>query len=354
MSPRARNPSGPFKTYANHLCAFASIAAGNASKRTDALRNAQERARASGFLPSARCQNANLEQAQSSLQHAWGTELLMVMSERFLDADEMVRLSNNWSVVQAYYVIYHATQAMVVANGNQRPETHQKTQKQFYSLFAGRGFGLEPWTMAFGHGGPLNVPPNMSVDDGVHSWTSCSATNRWNLAFKALRTARNDTLPAQEQDARERKRNQKRNLWRTEEHSRISAGRKPRREPAFQLMRLTADEKEAVRRTHRPFTLIDFLYRLRIRTNYEDSSMFTDGPDRVGQSEAVRNDLHELVATSLLVAELHIRPLVGATQFDNWVSTWINANARFNPPSGVAERTPFHAIPPVTQMATVI
>ena len=341
----ARDPTGSFKTYANHLRAFATIVGGNERDRAGALNRTLNRICSSRFLPEAICSKADLRQVRASLQNAWGTELLLVMSKRFLGSEEMISLSNNWSVVQAYYVLYHVTQAIAVAKGFPRPDSHPKTQKQFYNLFANRGPGLEPWTMAFGHDGPRNIPPGVQLDDSMHSWSACNSDSCWSLAFKSLRTAREDTMPEQEKNAREQKRSRQRRLWREEERNRCLAGRKPRMEPTFQLPRLTSSEKEEVNRNHRPFTLIDFLYRLRMRTNYEDSAMFTDGPEQPGQSEVVRDDLWELVATSLLVAELHVRQLVGAAAFDSWVQEWVNVNARFTPPIGVAERISLHNPP---------
>lgn len=345
MGMMTRDPVGSFKTYANHLRAFAVIAGKNGRDRTSALNETLRRIRSSGFLPTTRYLGADLRQVRASLQNAWGTELLLVMSKRFMESEEMIRLSNNWSVVQAYYVLYHATQAIVVAKGFPRPESHPKTQKQFHNLFANRGSGLEPWTMAFGYDGPQNVPPNVQLDHRIHSWSICNADSCWSLAFKSLRTAREDATPEQEQKAREEKRGRQRRSWQEEERGRRSAGRKPRKEPEVRLPRLTSSEKMDVSRSHRPFTLIDFLYRLRVRTNYEDSAMFTDGPEQIGQSEVVRDDLLGLVATSLLVAELYVRQLVGDTEFDGWVKEWVEGNARFTPPIGVAERMALHGSP---------
>lgn len=318
--------------------AFASIAAANTRTRADALHATLDRVLNSGFLPDATCLNADINQAKISLQNAWGTELLLGVGERVINAEELIRLSNNWSVVQAYYVFYHATQALAVSRGFPRPDSHPKTQNQFHNMFAGRGAGLEPWTMAFSHSGPQNVPAGVNVNDQIHSWTTCDPRSQWSLAYKALRTTREDALPERERIVREEKRKNKRRAWKEEEQQRLARGRKSRKEPKFRLPRLTIAEKEDVNRRLRAHTLIDYLFRLRIRTNYEDSAMFTDGPERNGQSGVVRNDLLLLVACSLLVVELHIRLLVGSAQFSQWVTDWVSANAQFEPPIGVAER----------------
>ncbi len=65
-------------------------------------------------------------------------------------------------------------------------------------------------------------------------------------------------------------------------------------------------EKEDVHRRLRPFGLIDYLYRLRLRSNYEDSAMFIDGPEDEGPSEQVRSDLCLLAGSTSLVCEMYI------------------------------------------------
>ena len=334
--------SAAFQTHANYLWAFALIASSNNRDRATALNLTLYRAKNSELLPKVQCKNANENQAQSSLQNAWGTELLLCIGERVLISDELVRLSNNWSVVQAYYILYHATQAIAAAKGQSRTESHSKTQKQFLTFFAKHGPGMEPWTLAYGNSGPENLPNGVSADHSIHSWSQCTPENCWGLAYKALRTTREGAVPELKQKSQERKRANQRQGWKLEEKQRVASGKKPRRVPIFKLPRLSIPEQEKINNNLRSYTLMDFLYRLRIRTNYEDSAMFTDGPNDNRQFTAVRDDLLILASCSLLIAELHIRPLVGLNLFDSWVTNWVAANAQFNPSVGVAERIYHH------------
>lgn len=337
-----------FKTYSNYLRAFMTIARGTGLDTRDfLLRQVHTKLFESGRLPRSPCLDADLRQVETSLKIAWGTELLLAMGERF-DSDELIRLSNNWSVVQTYYVLYHATQAIVVAQGTTRPESHPATQKQFYNLFANRGTGLEPWTMAVDIDGAKNIPTGVTVDDSMHPWSTCTSRTCWNLAYKALRTARQEQLKERYKEARDEKKRNKRKTWKKEENDRIKAGRKPRVERPFPLPLLTPAEKTNINRNYRPFTLIDFLHRLRIRTNYKDSAMFTDGP-LAGESKLVRDDLIGLAAASLLIAELHVRALVGEQEFDAWVEAWVQTYALFDPPIGLATRKNLHKPPPATR-----
>ena len=70
-------------------------------------------------------------------------------------------------------------------------------------------------------------------------------------------------------------------------------------------------ERNVILASVRPNTILDYLYRLRIRTNYQDPSMFTDGPDREGESERVLAALRLLSTSTLLVHELRLAQLLG-------------------------------------------
>ncbi len=334
--------SGAFQTHANYLRAFSIITSGRDHNLLNSLKTTMNRVSASNFLPKTTCQNASIPQTISSLQNAWGTELLLNVGIRLIRSDELIRLSNNWSVVQSYYVLYHATQALTSAKGQTRPDTHTKTQNQFYTFLAERGGGLEPWTLAFGSSGPKNIPHKIDVDGELHNWVTCNEKTCWSLAYKALRTTREEALRLREKEERKNKRKQKRIDWGKNETQRIQSGKRPRKTPSFPLPNLTMTEKYEINQKLRPYTVMDYLYRLRIRTNYEDSAMFTDGPGDDRISDKVRHDLETITACSLLVFELHVRRLLGKTLFDKAVADWIGTNALFRPSIGVAGRRDLH------------
>ena len=70
-----------------------------------------------------------------------------------------MRLTNTWGAVQAYYVGYHETQALIVARGAARPSTHPNTQNQFVDLWVKRNLDLAPWTFGVIRGNAVrNLP----------------------------------------------------------------------------------------------------------------------------------------------------------------------------------------------------
>ncbi len=280
----------------------------------------------------------NLRAIRRSLANAWGTELLLALSREYATEDELVRIANNWGAVQAYYVAYHAFQAYLVANGETRPESHAKTQAMFADRWAQRPLQMPPWTFAAGERRFFNGPPGREVDLTVHQWKTCDATNCWDIAGRALKSTREGALPDAMKTRRENKRKEARREWERSERDRIAAGKKPRKMPKFPLPHLTVAEKAAVRRRVRPHTGMDYLYRLRVKSNYEDSTMFTDGPTDENASRLVHRDLVRIASSVLLMHELHIRERIGLTAMTQFIDDWTRRSMPADRRLGVAGR----------------
>ena len=221
------------------------------------------------------------------LRNAWSTESLLALTGEFA-TDEIIGTANNWAVVQGYYASYHVSQALFVARGDARANTHETGQSQFAAFWARPSISLPPWSLGWGPTGYLNVPNGIEVITPRSPWIGCDDRSCWGLLGMALRTTRNDTIDEQLVMARERKRAERRRLWRQQEAARLAEGRRARAEPAFpRRPQLTGGEKQQVMDHVRAHGILDYLYRLRIRSNYLDTTMFEDGPERVHLSSAM-------------------------------------------------------------------
>ncbi len=312
------DPSSRFRSHLNYIESFA-LLGGLALPTTTATAIERLSARARPLLTDAPPPAVDVDQVHRSLRNAWSTELLLALPGQWAtDDDEFMRLSNTWGVVQTYYVGYHATQALIIAKGNARPENHPKTQRQYAALWVDRPLLLPPWTFGCASPGWVNLPAGEAIDGSINSWTGATSSTAWSLAAKALTTTRRAAV----KDAVDRKRNDKqrerRNDWRSEEQSGIAAGRRPRTEPTFSRPQLSAPEKSAADRGVRTFTLLDYLYRLRIGANYDDAAVFFDGPTQSFESSTVHRSLVFLAAGSMLLAELRISALVGRATLQQW------------------------------------
>ncbi len=320
--------SGSFKTHAQYLRALAYLAGYSwPSESVDRVleRLAQRVAALPMFGQLQRRPDPDWREVRTRLSNAWGTELLLALSGVYAVEDELVRVSNSWGVVQTYYTTYHAAQALMVATGQRRPTSHPPTQKFFMSWWTERELGLAPWTLAAHADGYANLPAARVVDEGIHPWVRCDDDTCWDIAAKALRTTREDAIPEKLREARENKRRAVRRAWEEEEAARVAAGRRVRTMPSFRLPRLTTAEKEAATRRVRAHTLMDYLWRLRVKANYEDVAVFTEGPEDAHASAHVQRDLSNLASSTLLVHELCVRELLGRGRFLGVVDEWLRS-----------------------------
>lgn len=315
---------GTFRTHAQYLRAFAHLAGFTTptEKPADRLKLVRGATELAPSINLGRRRESDLAQVRLSLANAWGTELLLALSGEYAVEDELVRVSNSWGVVQAYYALYHATQALVVALGQPRPTSHPKTQQAFSNFWTQRRMVLPPWTMGAGAAGYINFPDGIAVDESFHPWKRCDKETRWQIAAKALRTTRDEAVDDALRSARDAKTKARRKQW--------QAARETGRERGLisepGRANLTQTERSDVSNRVRTHTILDYLYRLRVKANYEDVAVFTEGPTDSDSSRRVHKDLVSVVAAGLTVHELHVRRLVGAKTFGDVVSAWATAN----------------------------
>jgi len=127
--------------------------------------------------------------------------------------------------------------------------------------------------------------------------------------------------------ARVSKSQQKRKVWDAEERKREVNGGKPRQPPPVSSRsRLTRAESDAVVEAVRAVSLIDYIYRLRVKANYGDMTMFVEGPDSDSAAIAFLGDLHLLSAASLLAHELRIARILGKGVLAKEMRAWAGQN----------------------------
>jgi hypothetical protein len=269
---------------------------------------------------------------RAGLINAWGTEMILNITMAYAQDDEIVGVTNNWAAVQLYYAAYHATQALLLARGYPRPESHSQTQRMFADLWVTRNAILAPWSLGVGSDGVRNGP-GRDLDLGIHPWSACSPATCWDLAAKAIRTTRDDAVSAAIHRLRQERQKELRRA--------LDERRTRRRRDAtirVPLPRLTADDKVRVDRRIRPFSVLDFLFRLRVKTNYEDAAVFVEGPESPAQARLVRRDLAFLAAATLMLNEIHIELAIGEAQVREWADSWLQANHPGGRAMGLARR----------------
>jgi hypothetical protein len=279
-----------------------------------------------------------IDPVQTFLINAWGTELLLVLQEDLARSKEdwhVIALANQWAVVQSYYAIENATVALVLAQGNVKPDSHEKTRAAYAERWQGKPYG--PFAVVSGRGGLDHLPNAMKVEQ-VHILENVGERNCWGFIDMCLRTTRADMLNERFADARARKRSSRLKAWGEEENERLGRGRKPRKKPVLPLPRLLPSEKQAIEARVRPTSFIDYLYRLRIRSNYVDTKMFTEGPGTDFEAVQMHRYLSQLVGWNLLIIEAWIRRYVGANSFAAMMDAWLTHKVAATAPGGIVAR----------------
>ena len=312
-----------FKTHLNYLEAFNHLLNQDSSDSSGTmLDRIYDRINRSGVCNAVKRNDIDVAALKRSLSHAWGIERLLYANQEATSDDSLLRLANNWSCIQAYYVLYHATQTLQIAKGQKRPESHTATQKTFVNLWSTRGINLAPWSFVYSPDHPMVIPAGVVIDENIHNFTHCDEMSSWSLCFKALRTTRNESLPEAFKNKRIEKQKCQKLNWQKEETARLSAGKRPRLPRKFPLPHLTGEEKRAVDGKIRPYSLMDYLYRLRIKVNYQDADMFVDGPASNDQSIKAYTFLCNLASATLFLSELSIIPIWGKTKFSEYYKEW--------------------------------
>ena len=274
------------------------------------------------------------------LMSAWGTEFLLWSGGQMAaDEDsEIMALVNQWGVVQAYYACAYATQGVAVAQGNPRPDSHPKTQRLFVQFWIDSYRMFPPWSLAVDHSGPRNFPADIVTDEAVHPWIGIDGRSCWALDALLLRSTRRPIVQARADRRRIELQAARRKAFEREQDARRSRGRQMLRERNFAKPRLSPEQHADLDATLRPTTILDYLYRLRTRSHYQDPAVFFEGPETPDDASTLHRDLKSLTTWTCLLHELVVVELVGKEVFGDAVKAWLRNPVAASAGFGVGRR----------------
>lgn len=334
------DPAARFRSHKTFIEALCYVGGKNSVTRNErALRLLARKVLAAGCPTDKLPQSIDRTQVHQCLRNAWSTEVLLALpGEWAKDEDEFMRLSNSWGVVQAYYCGYHVTQALIVAKGGKRPTAHPQTQRQYANLWVDRPLEFAPWTFGVSHSGWKNLPSGVQIDSTVHPWTTCDSDNCWSLGAKVLRSTREEAVKRARETKRDEGQRDRKRAWQQDEAARLAQGKRPRAPKVFPRPQLSPNERQACDQGVRTYTVLDYLYRLRVGANYDDAGIFVDGPDNDYDSYLLHKRVNFLASGLALLSELRIRELVGPTQFYRWADDFIANSIPTSYSVGIKER----------------
>jgi hypothetical protein len=239
-----------------------------------------------------------------ALRNAWATEVAMALPRAINTGDDrFIAASLHWLGPQAYYAVYQAGLATILAKGAPLPASHQAFLKSTHSQFTEKGMLPSPWDAACEHG---------TVDKGSHSYTGC---------IQGGKPAPNTLFPGDLDDAtrvmclalkttRDRRFEEVKEALLKRKEVKTKAGK-----PAKQL---TMTRQNTMYDAMSPTTTFDFLYRLRIRSNYRDADTFLS--QNVGDVQPFYEELTDLARCTLHAIESLALLALGSTWFGKQVS----------------------------------
>ena len=256
------------------------------------------------------------------LFNAWNTELVLVLPATI--SPDFVKYANHWSPVQAYYAVYLALQAYFRSSLEQTPKDHAATmncvaeQIRSHNLFP-------PFWNVICEGAPTpqgakytDLPAGITIKQ-INPLTTPAANDFWDWYGMLLRTTRKRQF--------EKKLKEAGNQFRTKKGTRRK--------------RFTPQHKAQVLATLRPTTLFDFLYRVRIRSNYEDADTFILGTMTTADAQEFNEALCLLTATTLFLLELHIAARLGSQEIRCTIDEFMQADTQGYSQKTIAFRRAF-------------
>ena len=233
------------------------------------------------------------KRAGEVLRNAWATEVLL-NSPRLLGNDELIAFSNLWAPVQGYYAVFHAICALeMIQSGGVGLSNHHAVLEIASSRVASGGSPfVVPWTArvlgseaAWRYEG-FGLAP---IDAAISNLSAPRIENAPSLLALALKTTRREQI------------NERADGWRK---GLTTVAGKPRKNLPTKTRNERADKMRAT-------TLFDLLWRLRTRSNYKEGDALLTGALSPSDAANFHGALCDVVASTLLIAEIYIAHLVG-------------------------------------------
>lgn len=244
--------------------------------------------------------------AERLLRIAWQTELAARIGDA-LDDSVLRRVSAQTLPVQAYYAVFNAARAFTLVIGTPA-RTHANVHKDFATQRARHTAG--PWAVSLS--GDPDRPESCSLDPHICTVSSFNTMERFH--------APEDYVAASLRMTRRWKVELARDEWL--KNNKKKGGkpytRLPRGKPAELAVGL------------RPTTVLDFLYELRRRTNYETTDEY--GSDASDEDVSRFHDgLLYLAHSGLLIYEAMLARYVGLDRLGEVSADWQQTVRRVGP-----------------------
>lgn len=294
-----------FRTYSNYLLSlrqFIESEYGTKSALFSKLKSACESKPAFSKIQTNK--NADLDKIKKLLFNSWHTEIVFSIPRKV--NDDLVKYSNHWAPIQTYYSIFLSLRAFFESMGIDCPNTHTNTLQQISECIIKRDLFPSPWN---GYCSGLPELKNLSYGNfkaenrNISNLSTPSKEDFWSWYALWLKTTRDRKFESRKEEVLRGK------VFRR-------ADNKPRKN-------LSLECKKKVDQGLHSTTFFDGLYRLRIRSNYEDADAFILGT--MSQKEAVsfHDSLVTILQSTLFVIEKYIARYLSNQKFSDILNDFV-------------------------------
>lgn len=297
-------------TYRNYLSALSGFVRTKYGSGQDEYQSLLVTQRALvGFGRITRARTVRMSKVRELLFNAWHTEVVLGLPNSLLDPG-LIRFTNQWAPVQAYYAVYSLWRVwfLIEAVG---VGSHTEILRSASTVVRQRRVFPAPWSYSCTGGHLLSDAnhvgfPSQEIRDRNSLSTPRSDVADDDWVAKTLRTTRRFFLE------------QRVERWKRENRTRAGA---PYR-------RIPPAARQRIRQQLYGTTLFDFLYRLRIRSNYRDVDDFVSGQLSNADAKRYLMSLVSFTRATMFLLESIIQEKMPAGAYDGFAREFLSVPER--------------------------
>jgi len=241
------------------------------------------------------------------MRNAWFTELQLQMAAQ---AAELIPYSNHWAPVQLYYSVYLLLRAWFVASGQDVGANHASALRNASSDIRQRqSLYPSPWSLCVLGDPEKQTTEYLGLPDGVVITQVNSQRHTppfWDSFAMFLRTTRKRQVSRSIDEWKSKRKKQ----------------------------RIDKSQRAQLVNSLPPTSLFNALYRLRIRSNYEDADAFLLSIENDAEAIEFHQAIRSVGWYTLLLLELLVAARVGRPKFGGWARGFLQHDS-----AGLADDT---------------
>lgn len=250
------------------------------------------------------------------LHNAWNSERILNSPKELNVKTSFIKFANHWSPVLGYYSIFLCFQALLISLGEKPILEHANFLSKVSSFIKKNNlpfiypWNLLCWSCTYYNEEKFNYEVDSNKVRDLNILENPRFVKEPIFIAKILKTTR-----IKEEIYREKK-------WKKDGKIKNKDGSVKKR--------FTREEKEKVSNSVSPTSIFNFLYRLRIRSNYEDADIFFVGERSDKTVNDYFNSIILITDYTMFFIESVLKQIIGKKEFLSLVKTFVNSSTGYN------------------------